>query len=220
MKALTQKNWDDAYAKGKYQKDSGIAFLDDIRFFLHKEGLEKGQGYYPGAGNGRNLIPLLRSGLRIDANDISPVAVQQLKENYPSAQIEVADFTKIDLVSIYDYVLSIQLFQHTKEDKINELFDQVLSQLKSGGIFALRVNSIHTQIAERHTVVSTNKKGGLNIKYESGQKKGMHIHFYSAEEIVSYTCANYEVLLPLREDFISRADGSYWVQWETILKKV
>lgn len=217
--ALVNTNWDRAYKNGKYDQDGPIPFVEDIVHYITQQHLETETGFYPGCGNGRNLIPLLEKGLRIEANDISEVAVRQLKQKYKRARVITGDFLSADTTHTYDYLLSLQLFQHVNEHGPEILFKKATELLKPGGLFVLRVNSIHTQIIEEHSLVNSSEKGGFTIQYKSGQKEGQYIHFYSAEEIHALTTEFFDVLLPLREEFIPRADGTYWVQWETIIKK-
>lgn len=217
--ALVSSNWDRAYRDGKYDSEGPVPFVKDIVEHLENEQLHGGVGFYPGCGNGRNLIPLLEAGLDIEANDISSTAVEQLKEKRDVVKVQVGDFLSSTVSRPYDYLLSIQLFQHVNEHGVERLFEKVDQLLRRGGVFALRVNSIHTQIAEKHSKLSTSAEGGFTIRYESGQKNGQHIHFYSAEEIHRLTADTFDVIMPLREEFIPRDNGTYWTQWETILKK-
>lgn len=131
----------------------------------------------------------------------------------------MGDFLSSADIHKYNYLLSIQLFQHVNEHGPDLLFKKVVELLKPEGLFILRVNSIHTQIVQEYTQFQTSDQGGLTIQYKSGQKDGQYIHFYSAEEIHSLTTDTFDVVMPLREEFIPRDDDTYWVQWETILKK-
>lgn len=217
--SLVSSNWNNAYNDGKYDQEGPIPLVKDVVTLLKREGLSKGNGFYPGCGNGRNLVPLLESGLRIEAEDISEVAIKQLKDRYSDVKAVVGDFVSSSRQTQYDYLLSIQLFQHVNEHGPKPLFDKVVELLKPGGLFILRVNSIHTQIIEEYNKLGTTDDGGFTVQYESGQKDGQYIHFYSAEEIHRLTSDAFDVILPLREAFMQRKDGSYWVQWETILRK-
>lgn len=211
-------NWDRAYNDGKYDQEAPVPFVADIIKTLRAEHQQAAQGFYPGCGNGRNLVPLLEAGLDIEANDISPVAIEQLKKRYHAAKASVGDFL-VDSQKQYDYVLSLQLFQHVDAADVSELFQRVLQLLRPGGLFFLRVNSTHTQIIQKYETVTTVPEGGFTIRYNSGQKTGQRIHFYTAEEIHALTSPSFSVVMPLREEFIPRDDGTYWAQWETILKK-
>lgn len=217
--ALVSSNWDRAYHEGKYDQEGPIPFVKDIIKHLNEERQCDGLGFYPGCGNGRNLVPLLKEGLNITANDISEVAIKQLKERYKDVNATVNDFMSVTGHDSFDYLLSIQLFQHVNNHGPEPLFEKVFQLLKPGGLFILRVNSIHTQITQDYSKVDATKDGGLTIQYESGQKEGQYIHFYSAEEIHRLTMSKFDVVMPLREEFIPRDDNTYWVQWETILKK-
>jgi len=210
-------NWDKAYDGGKYNKEGPLALVADIISAVRENGLEHSKGFYPGCGNGRNLVPLLDEGFAIEANDISPVAVDQLKKRRPGAKVAVGEFLSVK--KQFDYLLSIQLFQHVDDRGPRPLFAQVEELLVPGGLFILRVNSIHTQIVEEYETVKKTPEGGFTIEYRSGQKKGQYIHFYSAEEIHKLTSKMFTVVMPLREEFIAREDGTNWAQWETILRR-
>lgn len=216
---LVGANWNRAYKDGKYDHEGPIPFVRDIIDLAKKEGFQEGRGFYPGCGNGRNLIPLLDAGLDIEAQDISEVAVRQLEDKRPGVKVEVGDFMSSSNLSQYDYVLSIQLFQHVNEHGPRPLFEKVLEVLKPDGLFILRVNSINTQIVEDYAEVETSDSGGLTIQYKSGHKSGQFIHFYSAEQIHDLTKDSFKIVMPLREERIPREDGTFWAQWETILRK-
>ncbi len=217
--SLVSSNWDRAYRNGKYDKEGPIPFVKDIVNCLEKEKLTEDRGFYPGCGNGRNLIPLLAANLNIEALDISDIAVKQLKARSRNVKASVGDFSSLTKIEAYDYLLSIQLFQHVDKHGPQPLFDKTVQLLKSGGLFFLRVNSVHTQITQEHEYRDTVSSGGFTIQYKSGHKDGQYIHFYSAEEIHALTMGAFDVVMPLREECIPRDDGSYWVRWETILKK-
>ena len=220
MRELSKENWDAAYADGKYKNEAPIPFVQDIVGAVQAAGLEQGRGLYPGCGNGRNFIALADAGLRLTGLDISEVAVAQLRDRQPGADVRVGDFLDLATEEPYDYLLSIQLFQHcTAHGNMRAFFDKTHKLLRPGGLFALRVNSIHTTIVERHKIIEQQPSGSFTVQYESGPKTGQAIHFYSAEELRDLTAGQYNIQLPLREAFMQRQDGSQWAQWETILQK-
>ena len=218
-KQLIITNWDRAYQQGKYDQEGAIPLVQDIIDTVNERGLKDKLGFYPGCGNGRNFVPLFDAGLTMEGNDISQVAVDQLKHRRPKAQVAVGDFLAHEAKTPYGYLLSIQLFQHGDRKTVRQLFDKAHELLQSGGLFVLRVNSIHTQIVQKYDMVEHSPEGGFTVQYYTGQKTGLHVHFYSAEELHNLTKTRYNVVLPLREEFIPRDDGTYWVQWETMLEK-
>lgn len=218
-KQLTITNWDRAYQQGKYDQEGPIPLVQDIIEAVSERGLKNKLGFYPGCGNGRNFVPLFDAGLTLEGNDISPIAIEQLKQRWPKAKVAVGDFLTHEANTPYAYLLSIQLFQHGDRKTIRRLFDKTYRLLQPGGLFVLRVNSIHTQIVQQYDVVERSPEGGFTVQYHTGQKTGLHVHFYSAEELHNLTRQRYNVVMPLREEFIPRDDGTYWVQWETMLEK-
>lgn len=218
-KQLTITNWDRAYQQGKYDHEAPIPLTQDIIVTVSERGLKDKPGFYPGCGNGRNFVPLLDAGLKLEGNDVSPVAVKQLKQRQPKANVEVGDFLTHIAEAPYAYLLSIQLFQHGDRKTVRHLFDKAYELLQPGGLFVLRVNSIHTQIVQQYDLVEHSPEGGFTVQYHTGQKTGLHVHFYSAEELHNLTKLSYNIVLPLREEFMPRDDGTYWVQWETMLEK-
>ncbi|HEU4966845.1 MAG TPA: class I SAM-dependent methyltransferase, partial [Candidatus Saccharimonadales bacterium] len=184
---LTITNWDRAYAQGKYDQEGAIPFVQDIIATIKERDLVDKLGFYPGCGNGRNFVPLFDAGLNLEGNDISPVAIEQLKTRRPKASATVGDFLTHKASQQYAYVLSIQLFQHGNQEVVRQLFDKAYELLQPKGLFVLRVNSIHTQIVQEYDTTEHTPEGGFTIKYHSGQKNGLEIHFYSAEEIHALT---------------------------------
>lgn len=59
----------------------------------------------------------------------------------------------------------------------------------------------------------------IDVIIKEGLREGQLIHFYSAKEIHALTTDHFDIVMPLREEFITREDGTRWAQWETILKK-
>lgn len=217
-KNLSLSNWDRAYREGKYNQEGPIPFVRDIIKILSDLGLSGERGFYPGCGNGRNFVPLLDAGLDIQGSDISSVAIQQLKKQRSHARVIVEDFL-LHRENAYLYLISLQLFQHGNNETIFRLFDKTTELLHPGGLFFLRVNSTHTQIVQDYDHVEKTPEGGFTLQYHSGPKTGQEIHFYTAEEITVMTASDYDIVMPLREEYIPREDGTYWAQWETILQK-
>ena len=90
--------------------------------------------------------------------------------------------------------------------------------LSPGGLFFLRVNAVSTQIIQPHSIVEQNAFGGMTILYEAGPKRGLPVHFYTRDELVSLTRDHFDVVEELHEDITLRTppEAGYWVQWEGI----
>lgn len=76
---LTAVNWNRAYQRGKYERETAVSFVNDIIRTIGERGLKDKLGFYPGCGNGRNFVPLLDARLNIEGSDISPAAIEQLQ---------------------------------------------------------------------------------------------------------------------------------------------
>lgn len=221
--SLLKTSWDTVYAQGKYDQERPLPFVNDIVTTLNAYHMTDGEGYYPGCGNGRNFIALTRAGLTLEGCDISEEAINQLTTKLPAAKerVYVGDFLEDTSSKQYDYLVSIQMFQHGGDDKVTQYFQRAKDMLKPHGILFLRVNSIHTELYRQHKLVNRNDFGGKSVYYDEGSKAGQTIHFYSAEELSHILGNDFSILMPLREVFITRQDGSgsRWAQWETIVQK-
>ena len=220
---VISKRWDEEYENGRYRDEPLVEFVDRIKETLEKnQDISKGTGLYIGCGNGRNYIPLADLGLDIFGIDVSQVAIRQLLEKRPdfADKLQCVDFTYFDPNKLFDYVLSIQVFQHGTEERIKKYFEKVLNVLKPGGLLFLRVNSISTEIYFKHTVHQTNSKGGLTIRYWDGPKKDLYIHFYSRKELDAI-CSDFDYVVPLYENITKRTLPKIgtWSQWELVLRR-
>lgn len=218
------QRWDREYKKGKrYQNDPPIKFVNKIIKTLQKtQGISKGIGLYIGCGNGRNYIPLADSGLDILGIDISQVAIGQLLEKRPdfADRLQCIDFADFDSEETFDYIISIQVFQHGTERQTREYFQKSSALLKTGGLLFLRTNSASTDICLKHVVKETNADGGMTVCYAEGPKKNLDIHFYSQKEL-DKLCKEFDHVLPACEDAQKRVPPKtgQWSQWELVLRK-
>ena len=222
--SVASQRWDKEYRGGRYHDESPIEFVSRIKEILEKNpGVSKGRGLYIGCGNGRNYIPLADSGLDVFGIDVSQVAVRQLSEKRPdfADRLLCVDFTDFDSCKLFDYIISIQVFQHGTEERTKKYFEKVLEMLKPGGLLFLRVNSASTEIYFEHTVHQGNSTGGgLTIQYEAGPKKDLYIHFYSRQEI-DRICEDFDLVVPMHESTTKRIppETGSWSQWELALRR-
>jgi hypothetical protein len=227
--SLESRRWDKTYKGGKYENDPPITFVGTVLEELGEERNKK-FGMYVGCGNGRNFIPLLDGGLDIRGIDISPEAIGQIKKQRPDANVWVAPFNNdIDSPSgllganVWDYLISIQVFQHGDKKTVDGYFDKAHMVLRGGGKLFLRVNSISTEIDKAHRVVERRSKNrGRTILYTEGEKEGAKIHFFTERELGAIAAKyNFEVIKAPEEVTETREppETGTWTQWETIWSK-
>jgi SAM-dependent methyltransferase len=221
--ALDVERWDASYGQQrKYEGDPPIAFVKKIYTELGPE-RDRLIGLYPGCGNGRNFVPLMDFGLNLYGTDISAEALKQLLVRRPDAANKISryDFANNRATRVFDYIVSIQVFQHGDQQRTREYFANSAQALKPGGKLFLRINSASTQIKHAHHRIEENPQGGFTIIYDEGDKEGMKIHFYTAEELAEIAATyGFTMLEPPSEAFELRDDNeSIWSQWETIWQK-
>lgn len=221
--SLEAERWDAQYELGRYTGEPPVPFVSEIMSDLGQDGKNL-LGLYVGCGNGRNYIPLLKSGLNIRGIDISGVGIKQLLAHCPEAEglVRVESFDKLAIARVFDYLVAIQVFQHGNQATAHDNFRIARDVLKPGGRLFLRVNSTSTQIKHQHAMTEQNEQGSYTVRYHEGPKSDTEIHFFSHEELMNLAVLNnFEIITPLFDRMESRhehADG-HWAQWETIWQK-
>ncbi len=222
-RALASSRWDAEYRHGRYAGESPVPFVDRIITTLQTGKAGKSTGLYVGCGNGRNYLPLVDSGLLLYGLDLSAEALRQLAARRPSLAESLfhADFLDFDISRPFNYLIAIQVFQHGTWADVAKYYSQVKSLLSPGGFFFLRVNSVSTNIRLPHTVLEENELRGVTIRYETGPKEGLPIHFYTKDELLELTRDGFDVVEQLREDVTVRhpSNEGCWVQWEGIWRR-
>lgn len=221
---LIEERWNKEYRQGRYDGEPPVPFVREILRTLQADSnLWSGTGLYVGCGNGRNYLPLIDAGAKLQGLDISEEAIRRLVIRRPGRRLPVTagDFRRYADGAAFAYLVAIQVFQHGGDDDAERYFANVATALKPGGIFFLRVNSAATEVYHRHTVVERNELGGFTIRYEEGPKQGLLVHFYSRDELLSRTSAAFELVMDPREDIIRRAPpkSGTWAQWEAIWRR-
>jgi trans-aconitate methyltransferase len=221
---LTSARWDDEYRGGRYEDEAPLPFVREILGTLrsHRDAWH-GAGLYVGCGNGRNYLPLVDAGARLHGLDISEEAIRRLRTRCPaqSPLLAVGDFRSYETTAVFDYLIALQVFQHGDEEDVSRYFVNAATVVRAGGLLFLRVNSATTAVYHRHTVLEVNRSGGFTIRYQEGPKRGLPVHFYSREELLARTDADFQLVRDLQEDVIHRAPpktGS-WAQWEGIWRR-
>ena len=221
--SLVSASWDAEYRRGRYADDPPLPFTQEIVATLRGGPLARSTGLYIGCGNGRNYLPLVKSGLRLYGLDLSAEALRRLAARAPeaSARLVCADFREFASRHRFGYVIAIQVFQHGVAADVARYFSRVRSLLSPGGLFFLRVNAASTRPRWPHTVVERNGHGGFTVLYEAGPKKGLPVHFYARDELLDLTDDGFAPVAGPREDVAVRAppEAGSWVQWEAIWER-
>jgi len=212
------RSWDREYEVGRYLEEAPVPFVDDILTAARQAGLT--HGLYIGCGNGRNYLPLVRHGLDLVGLDISPVAIDQLSRRAPERRLLRGDLGVLPPDEQYDLILGIQIFQHGTRAVAHAHIRAAQEWLAPGGIMAIRVNAVGTDVWPRHSVTESNADGGFTVRYLKGAKEGLEIHFFSRAELVDLF-RSFQPVLPLRLESTDRkppAPGQ-WSQWEGIWRR-
>lgn len=213
--------WDKEYQGGRYQDEPCVGFVRRIlQTLAENPRIRAGRGLYVGCGSGRNYIPLADSGLDITGIDISNTAIQILSARAPELADKIihADFADYD-AGLFEYIISIQVFQHGTQKETARYFAKAARILRPGGLLFLRVNSSSTEMYLRHTLTEKSSSGGFTVKYEEGPKKDLDVCFYSLADIAKL-CKGFDFIGDIVEDTTARAaDKGAWSQWELVLQK-
>ena len=222
--SLVRARWDAEYRNRRYEDEPRVAFVDRIVSTVRERpALASRRGVYVGCGNGRNFLPLVDAGLRLDGLDVSREALGQLASRRPDVadRLIMADFGDWRPPRAYAYAIAIQVFQHGTAADAARWFRGAASLLCPDGLLFVRVNSASTDIYHQHTVLEASAPGGITIRYDDGPKLGMAVHFYSRAELDALTRNDFLPVGEPVEVFVRREapkTGS-WAQWEGVWQK-
>lgn len=211
--------WEAEYARGRYRDDPPVAFVDDI--LAAAADLPSRDALYVGCGNGRNLDPLVRGGLDVVGIDISPTAIAQLRELLPDRadRLLVGDLSTLQADAAFSVVVGIQVFQHGTRTTAHAHVRDAQARVAPGGLFCLRVNAVGTDVWPSHEVTERHPDGGFTVRYLTGAKAGLDIHFFAQTELEELF-ADFESVMPLRLSSTVRTTGpGQWSQWEAIWRQ-
>ncbi len=219
--SLATARWDAEYRDGRYAGDPPLPFTDVVLTTLRAASLDQGAGLYLGCGNGRNYLPLARSGLRLFGLDLSLESLRQLVAREPAlaaTRLIRADARTFASRRRFSYLIAIQVFQHGVAADVARYFQAARDLLLPEGLLFLRVNAATTRIHRPHTVIERNEHGGFTVVYEAGPKRGLPVHFYARDELLALTRDGFSVVAEPREDATPRGrpQAGHWIQWEAI----
>jgi SAM-dependent methyltransferase len=214
--------WDAEYAAGRYSGEPPVAFVDDIVLAAKYAGVDR--GLYIGCGNGRNYIPLTEAGLDLVGLDISATAIAQLATRFPARRdrLIAGDLSTLRPGDQFPLVVAIQVLQHGTREEAHRLLADSLSRIAVGGLFAVRVNAVGTDVHHAHEVTGRHPDGGFSVRYLDGPKTGLDVHFWAARELdAALSRAGFTPVLDLRAQATWRLprDSGLWLQWEGIYRQ-
>jgi hypothetical protein len=211
--------WDAEYASGRYQREPPEPFVGDILTAARQGQLTK--GLYIGCGNGRNLLPLVDGGLDLIGIDISTEAIANLCGRRPtlSEKLIVGNLSALPPSTQYDLVIGIQVFQHGTRAQAQQHLAAAAARVSTNGLLCVRVNAIETDVEHTHDRLEEDAvDGSFTVRYRSGPKAGLDIHFFTAAELSSIVGQEFVEVLPPRLSTTTRTPPSrgHWSQWEVI----
>jgi predicted TPR repeat methyltransferase len=211
--------WDAEYASGRYQHEPPEPFVSDILTAARRDRLTK--GLYIGCGNGRNLLPLVDGGLDLIGIDISTEAITRLRARRPSLSdhLIIGDMSALPASTHYDLVIGIQVFQHGMRVEAHQHLSAAAARVSTHGLLCVRVNATETDVEHAHDRLEEDADdGSFTVRYHSGPKAGLDIHFFTATELRSIIGIGFIDVLPPRLSTTTRIPPSrgQWSQWEAI----
>ena len=212
--------WDGEYASGRYRHEPPVGFARDIIDAARSRNLAR--GLYIGCGNGRNFIPLSEAGLDLIGLDISARAVAQLRQRRPStAGLIVGDLSAVLPSARFELVIGIQVFQHGHRDQAHQHLTGAAARVAPGGLLCVRVNATETDVRHPHERTETSSDGSFTVRYRSGPKTGLDVHFFTAAELERLTGDRFTAVLPPRLASTPHAPPGrgQWSQWEAIWQR-
>ena len=216
-------SWDAEYASGRYQHQPPEPFVSDILAAARRERLTK--GLYIGCGNGRNLLPLVDGGLDLIGVDISTEAIAGLRARHPALceNLIVGDLSTLPPSTQYDLVIGIQVFQHGTRAEAHHHLRAAAARVSANGLLCVRVNATETDVEHTHDRVEEDADdGSFTVRYHSGPKAGLDIHFFTRTELCTIVGHGFIDVLPPRLSTTARTPPSrgHWSQWEVIWRHV
>lgn len=214
--------WDAEYAAGRYAGEPPVAFVDDI--VVAAKDVSAGSGLYIGCGNGRNYVPLVDAGLDLVGLDISATAIAQLAARLPDRQdrLIAGDLTALSDGAAFPLVVGIQVFQHGDRAAAHALVAAALDRVAVGGLLAVRVKAVGTDVHHAHEVIERAVDGSYSARYTSGPKAGLTVHFWAARELETLIGeAGLVPMLEVRPQATRRRPpkARLWLQWEGIWRR-
>jgi len=133
------------------------------------------------------------AGLSLIGLDISAQAITQLRRRSPTAaRLIVGDIGAVLPSVRFELVIGIQVFQHGDRGQAHGHLAAAAAHVAPGGLLCVRVNATTTDIRHGHERAEAAGDGSFTVRYLSGPKAGLDIHFFTAARtslfVVAISC--------------------------------
>jgi hypothetical protein len=166
------------------------------------------------------LLPLVDGGLDLIGVDISTEAITGLCARRPtlSENLIVGDLSALPPSTQYDLVIGIQVFQHGTRAQAHQHLAAAAARVSTHGLLCVRVNATETDVEHTHDrLEEAAEDGSFTVRYGSGPKAGLDIHFFTATELRTIVGQGFIDVLPPRLSTTTRTTSrGQWSQWEAI----
>lgn len=181
--------WDAEFARGRYADAKPLGFTREIVDAARAAGIDR--GLYVGCGNGRNYRALVEGGLDLIGLDVSAVAIRQLAERMPDRadRLITGDLSALPAGETYPLVVAIQVLHHGDREQSHRLLADTVARVGPGGMLAIGIETVGTDVAEHHEVLERADDGSYTIRYleSSGELvthfrtvRGVHVELAAA----------------------------------------
>ena len=222
--SLVSARWDAEYRKGRYAGEPPLPFVEKILAGIRASSLAERRGLYIGCGNRSELS----SARTIGTSSLRTGSVRRSAS--PVGRSGACAVYALDLRRLPDVRQPMPLQPTSSRFRCSST---VLPRMSPGtsresGPFCLPVASsssgstaASTQVRRPHTVIERNDSGGFTIRYDSGPKQGLPVHFFSRDELHTLTRDDFALVGEPREDVTVRkpSETGHWVQWEAIWER-
>lgn len=222
--SLAEVYWDTEYAQGRLLDLPPEPLVEDILSAARRFGLTHDGGLYIGVGNGRNYLPLVAGGLDLVGLDISAVGLAEIRNRAPERahRLVHGDLGALPADARFGVVAGINVFQHGTREQAHAHVRAALDRVAPGGLFAIRVTAMGTEVTRPYQVLGEHDDGSMTIRYlpEDRDAPGITSHYFSRAGLAELL-GGYDEVLPLRDDRTDRATGKRgrWRRWEAIVRR-
>ena len=148
------------------------------------------------------------------------VGRQDLRGRRPdrAGQLIFGDLSTLPPAARYDLVVGIQVFQHGTRAQAHRHLAAAAGRVRPGGLLCVRVNAAGTDIEHAHRRFEEDDDGSFSVRYRSGPKAGLDIHFFAGAELTAVVGGAFDPVLPPRQHVTWRTPPGrgQWSQWEAI----